>query len=50
MKPELTPWDAAITEYLTADPKDPRSAELRARVIEETIKAADLGLVKPLKV
>jgi hypothetical protein len=47
MKPELAEWDRAITEYLTADPK---AAELRARVIEETIKAADLGLVKPLKV
>lgn len=50
MKPELKPWDIALTEYLEAAPNDPRAKELLAKVIEETEKAAALGLVKPLKI
>jgi hypothetical protein len=49
MKPELKEWDRAMTEYLTADPNDPRSRELLVKAIEEHAKAAGL-LVKPLAV
>jgi hypothetical protein len=50
MKPELKEWDAAVTDYLTAAPNDPRADELLKRVIAADRKAREAGILVPLAV